>query len=89
VAEDVERVNPGLVARDADGKPYTVRYDAVNAMLLNEFLREHKAFGELKKEVAALQATMKEQAAQMQKVIAQLELKSARSFESVAPSSGH
>jgi hypothetical protein len=80
VAEDVERVNPGLVARDADGKPYTVRYDAVNAMLLNEFLREHKAFGELKKEVAALQATMKEQAAQMQKVIAQLELKSARSF---------
>jgi hypothetical protein len=42
VAEQVEKVNPDLVARDADGKPYTVRYEAVNAMLLNEFLKEHK-----------------------------------------------
>jgi uncharacterized coiled-coil protein SlyX len=41
VAEDVEKVNRDLVARDADGKVYTVRYDAVNAMLLNEFLKEH------------------------------------------------
>jgi Chaperone of endosialidase len=41
VAEEVERVNPDLVARDERGKPYTVRYDAVNAMLLNEFLKEH------------------------------------------------
>jgi uncharacterized coiled-coil protein SlyX len=41
VTEDVERVNPDLVARDADGKAYTVRYEAVNAMLLNEFLKEH------------------------------------------------
>ena len=42
VAEDVEKVNPDLIARDRDGKPYTVRYEAVNAMLLNEFLKEHK-----------------------------------------------
>ena len=42
VAEEVEKVNPDLVARDAEGKVYTVRYDAVNAMLLNEFLKEHK-----------------------------------------------
>jgi septin family protein len=38
----VEKVNPALVVRDADGKPYTVRYEAVNAMLLNEFLKEHR-----------------------------------------------
>ena len=74
VAEDVEKVNPALVARDDKGKVYTVRYDAVNAMLLNEFLKEHKAFAEehrtveeLKKEVAALTAGL-------QKVSAQLEL---------------
>ena len=42
VAEQVEKVNPNLIARDDDGKPYTVRYDAVNAMLLNEFLKEHQ-----------------------------------------------
>ncbi len=42
VAEEVEKVNPDLVARDEQGKPYTVRYEAVNAMLLNEFLKEHK-----------------------------------------------
>ena len=41
VAEEVEKVNPDLVVRDAEGKVYTVRYDAVNAMLLNEFLKEH------------------------------------------------
>src|SRR5439155_6587626 len=42
VAEEVEKANPDLVARDEQGKPYSVRYDAVNAMLLNEFLKEHK-----------------------------------------------
>jgi trimeric autotransporter adhesin len=41
VAEQVEKVNPALIARDGDGKVYTVRYEAVNAMLLNEFLKEH------------------------------------------------
>ena len=42
MAEDVEKVNPALVVRDKEGKPYSVRYDQVNAMLLNEFLKEHK-----------------------------------------------
>jgi hypothetical protein len=74
VAEEVARVNPALVLTDKEGKPYTVRYDAVNAMLLNEFLKEHNTVQELKKEVAALIATVKEQAAQIQKVSAQLEL---------------
>ena len=44
IAEEVAKVNPGLVLPDKEGKPYTVRYDAVNAMLLNEFLKEHWAF---------------------------------------------
>jgi hypothetical protein len=74
VAEEVEKVNPALIARDADGKPYTVRYDAVNMMLLNEFLKEHRRVEELKSEVAALTASVKEQASQIQKVNARLEL---------------
>src|SRR5205814_5445726 len=48
VAEQVEKVNPDLVARDEQGKPYTVRYEAVNAMLLNEFLKEHQTVQDLK-----------------------------------------
>jgi len=56
VAEDVEKVNPDLVARDDEGKPYSVRYDAVNAMLLNEFLKEHKAFVEEQRKVQEQQA---------------------------------
>ena len=48
VAEQVEKVNPDLVARDEQGKPYTVRYEAVNAMLLNEFLKEHRGVQDLK-----------------------------------------
>jgi Chaperone of endosialidase len=67
VAEDVEKVNPDLVARDEQGKPYTVRYEAVNAMLLNEFLKEHREVQELKKQVATLIAGL-------QKVSAELEL---------------
>jgi hypothetical protein len=66
VAEDVEKVNPDLVVRDQEGKPYSVRYDQVNAMLLNEFLKEHRTVQELKKEIAALKAGL-------QKVSAQLE----------------
>jgi hypothetical protein len=80
VAEQVEKVNPDLVARDSDGKPYTVRYEAVNAMLLNEFLKAHrkveeqeKTIVELKSGMTALAAAVKEQAAQIQKVSAQLE----------------
>jgi hypothetical protein len=81
VAEDVEAVNPDLVVRDEEGKVNTVRYDAVNAMLLNEFLKEHRKVEELssivaeqRKEVNALAAAVKEQAAQVQKVSAQVEL---------------
>ena len=73
IAEQVEKVNPHLVARDADGKVNTVRYEAVNAMLLNEFLKEHKKTEKLEATVASLIATVKEQAAQIRKVSAQLE----------------
>jgi hypothetical protein len=73
VAEDVAKVNRDLVVPDRDGKPYTVRYDAVNAMLLNEFLKEHRKVEELEGTVAGLAATVKEQASQIQKVSAQLE----------------
>jgi ATP/maltotriose-dependent transcriptional regulator MalT len=81
IAEEVEKVNPKLVVRGTDGKAYTVRYDAVNAMLLNEFLKEHRkneeqeaTIAELKAEIATLSTTVKEQASEMQKVRAQLEL---------------
>jgi hypothetical protein len=74
VAEDVAKVNPDLVVRDDDGKIYTVRYDAVNAMLLNEFLKEHKKVEKLEGIVANLATTVKEQASQIQKVSAQLEV---------------
>jgi len=79
VAEEVEKVNPDLVARDEQGKPYTVRYEAVNAMLLNEFLKEHckveeqgAMMAEQQKQIQALTAMVKEQAAQIQKVSDQL-----------------
>ena len=74
VAEQVEKIDPDLVARDENGKPYSVRYEAVNAMLLNEFLKEHRTvqeqgatITELKKQIAALTAGL-------QKVSAQLEV---------------
>ena len=73
IAEEVAKVNPALVLPDKEGKPYTVRYEAVNAMLLNEFLKEHRTVEELKKELAELTATVNEQASQIQKVSAQLE----------------
>jgi hypothetical protein len=90
VAEEVEKVNPDLVAHDEKGKPYTVRYEAVNAMLLNEFLKEHRKVEALEatvaaqqkgfeSQVAALTAAMKEQAAQIQKVSDKLKT------EAVAP----
>ena len=73
VAEEVEAINPDLVTRDNEGKISTVRYEAVNAMLLNEFLKEHNKVDKLESTVANLVATMKEQAAQIQKVSAELE----------------
>ncbi len=60
IAEDVAEVNPDLIVRDQNGEIYTVRYDAVNAMLPNEFLKEHRTVQELKKEIATLTATAKE-----------------------------
>jgi hypothetical protein len=74
IAEEVAKVNPDLVVRDSNGEIYTVLYDQVNAMLLNEFLKEHSTVQELKKEIAALTATVKDQASQIQKVTAQMEL---------------
>jgi uncharacterized coiled-coil protein SlyX len=92
IAEEVAEVNPDLVVRDENGEIYSVRYDAVNAMLLNEFLKDHrkveeqeKAIVRLKqdfgtkiaqqaKQIEALVATVKEQASQIQKVSAQLDL---------------
>jgi Chaperone of endosialidase len=65
VAEEVEKVNPDLVVRDKEGKPYSVRYDQVNAMLLNEFLKEHSTVQELKKEVAALTVGLQKVSAQL------------------------
>jgi hypothetical protein len=93
VAEEVEKVNPNLVVHDKEGKPYSVRYDQVNAMLLNEFLKEHRkvkqqdhklweqeaTIVELKKEMAGLATTVKEQAAQIQKVSMEIEVSKAGS----------
>ena len=88
IAEQVEKINPDLVARDEKGQVYTVRYDAVNAMLLNEVLKEHRTVEELKATVGkqeevnaelkagieALTASLKKQESQIQKVSAQLEM---------------
>jgi hypothetical protein len=86
VAEEVAKVNPELVERDEDGKPYSVRYEAVNAMLLNEFLKEHSkgleqdsaiaelksALGQQQEQIKALLITVKKQAEQIQSVSAQV-----------------
>src|SRR5947208_3669245 len=91
VAEQVEKVNPDLVTRDPDGKAFTVRYEAVNAMLLNEFLKEHRQVEEqsrkiqeqdatitqFKKEMQTIAARLKEQDSKIQKVSARLELQTA------------
>ena len=74
IAEQVEEVAPGLVARDDQGKPYTVRYEEINAMLLNEFLKEHHQgqeqegkIEELEATVAKLESLLSRQDAQIQK----------------------
>ena len=83
IAEEVAEINPALITRDKTGKPETVRYEAINAMLLNEFLKEHRKVEQLRneleatvaqqqKEIQALTGQVKEQAAQIQKVSAQL-----------------
>jgi septal ring factor EnvC (AmiA/AmiB activator) len=75
VAEEVEKVNPDLVARDANGEIYTVRYDAVNAMLLNEFLKEHRKVeeqGRKAKEQEVTTAQLKSTSAKQQTTVTQL-----------------
>jgi hypothetical protein len=77
IAEEVAKINPALVLPDKEGKPYTVRYDAVNAMLLNEFLKEHRTVNELRATVAQQQKQLEAVTAGLQKVSAQLELNKA------------
>ena len=88
VAEDVANVDPNLIIRDRTGQIESVRYTAVNAMLLNEFLKQHKKVEEQQATIAELRSTvtqqqngmevlttqLKEQAAEIQKVSAQLEV---------------
>jgi len=74
VAEEVEKVDPDLVIRDKEGKPYSVRYDQVNAMLLNEFLKEHKAFVQEQRKVQELEKQVEKLAAGLQKVSAHIQL---------------
>jgi Chaperone of endosialidase len=83
VAEDVESVSPDLIVRDKEGKAYSVRYDAVNAMLLNEFLKEHRRVEELKsamaqqrKETEGLVARLNKQEARIEKMSARIETSS-------------
>jgi hypothetical protein len=73
IAEEVAEVNPDLVIIDAAGKPESVRYEAINAMLLNEFLKEHKKVEKLEATLEAVNARLQEQAAQIQKVTAQVD----------------
>jgi Chaperone of endosialidase len=74
VAEDVEKVSPDLVIRDADGKVYSVRYEAINAMLLNEFLKEHRKVEKLEAALTVVNDRLTEQEAIIAKVSAQIEL---------------
>ena len=71
VAEDVEKVDPALVVRDKEGKPYSVRYDQVNAMLLNEFLKEHKKVEAQRSRMEKQEATIIE----LKSIVAQQEKK--------------
>jgi len=73
VAEDVEKVNPALVVRDKDGKPYSVRYDQVNAMLLNEFLREHRTVQEHEAIIAQVESNAAKQEATIARQQKQIE----------------
>ena len=81
VAEDVEKVNPALIVRDKEGKPYSVRYDQVNAMLLNEFLKEHRKNEQQESKIEEQEAKIARQEQQiealtagLQKVSAEIEL---------------
>ena len=73
IAEEVEKVHPDLVARDEEGKVYTVRYEAVNAMLLNEFLKEHRKVEEQQAAIAQLKAAAAQQQKQIEALTAGLQ----------------
>ena len=73
IAEEVAEINPELVALDKNGKPFSVRYDQVNAMLLNEFLKEHRKVEDLEANAARQQKQIEALTAGLQKVSAQLE----------------
>ncbi len=88
IAEEVAEVYPDLVGRNAAGQPESVRYEQINAMLLNEFLKEHRKVEQLKndfqaavalqqKQIDALMAQLKDQAAQIQRVITPVEMNKA------------
>jgi prefoldin subunit 5 len=67
-------VNPDLVVHDQGGKPYSVRYDQVNAMLLNEFLKEHRKVEKLEAALEAVSEHLRKQDSKIQKVSAQLQV---------------
>ena len=69
VAEEVEKVSPDLIVRDKEGKPYSVRYDQVNAMLLNEFLKEHKKVSALESQLYRQQRNFESRLSEQQKQI--------------------
>ena len=73
VAEEVEKVNPDLVARDEQGKAYTVRYEAVNAMLLNEFLKEHRKNEDQQVTITDLKSIVAQQQKQIEILTANVE----------------
>jgi hypothetical protein len=73
IAEEVAKVYPDLVGRNSSGEPESVRYDQVNAMLLNEFLKEHRKVEEQQKEIDSLKAELKEQRNLVQRVSAKVE----------------
>ncbi len=72
IAEEVQKVNPDLVVHDKEGKPYSVRYDQVNAMLLNEFLKEHRKNEQQETTITRMQKQIEALSAGLQKVSAQL-----------------
>ena len=78
VAEEVEKVNPALVLRDKAGKPYSIRYDQVNAMLLNEFLKEHATVQKQQLMIAGLQSTADRQRKEMERLEAELKIQAAQ-----------
>jgi uncharacterized coiled-coil protein SlyX len=87
IAEDVEKVNPDLIVRDKEGKPYSVRYDQVNAMLLNEFLKDHKKVGEQQSRIEKQEATIAHQQKQIEALTAGLQRVNAQ-LAAASPSRG-